>query len=316
MKKTIKTMMYFMVASSLILTSCGDDEDVKDAEMTLTYQGAAAIGGVPSVSGITFVGDSVKLMITGKGNSDNNLKNITVTKAVVGKSTETLYNKDLSGTDLVYNFADLTDTEDTAGVTYTFTLTSKEGNAQVKTYVTEAYIAEVTDDLATPLDLMGQTNPTDPLNFMKLTPSFTPYSITNVTKQEYAVCDMAFFYGSSNKATFGSTDDADVLGLYNFDGKETNPDWTDVARTTGFYKIPAGTVDYDAIVADGSDKALYNLASGKSFASKANMLIPGDLVLFQTQDGKLGIIEVQALNPPTGTAASNAVITLVVLAQN
>ena len=69
MKKVIKTMMMLFVASTFALTSCTNEtEEVENVEITMSPA---------ATSGTHFVGDTLKLTVSCKGNADNKLKTLT-----------------------------------------------------------------------------------------------------------------------------------------------------------------------------------------------------------------------------------------------
>lgn len=301
MKKVMRTMVMLFAASALVLASCGDDTDVKDVELTL----------IPSAtSGTHFVGDVLSITVNAKGNSDNKLKTLTIVKSITGSAPVTVYtNKSLSGTDFIYAYKDTLDITDTGTVTYTFTLTGDKGSNGVKTYLASVRVVGLIDNIETVIALKGQLNTTDPLHFMKLTPPFTPYS-TTITLPEFKTCDLAFYFGSSNRFTISSPSDNVMQNLYS--GLASY--WSS-AKVTGFYKAGANDLNYNAIVSVGTDVPIVNYAQGKTFANTVTNLTIGDVILFKTAEGKLGLIQVKAINPTQNAAATNASMDIVVAAQ-
>jgi hypothetical protein len=301
MKKVMRTMV-MLLASAVVLTSCGND-DVKDVELTL----------IPSAtSGTHFVNYELKITLNAKGNSDNKLKSLTIIRARTGASPQTVYtNQNLSGTDFILDFKDSLSILDTVGVTYTFTLNGAKGNASVKNYLATVKQIGLLDVLEIPVTLKGQTNSTAPLHFMKLTSPFTPYS-TSVTESELITCDLAFYFGSSNLFTISSPSDNVMQSLYS----GLLPIWSkNVVRTTGFYKAGPNDLNYNTIATEEIDVPIVNYAAGKTFTNTITKLVTGDIILFKTATGKLGLIRVKAVNPATNQAASNASIDLEMVAQ-
>ncbi len=302
MKKVMRTMVMLFAASALVLASCGDDTDVKDVELTL----------IPAAtSGTHFVTDKLSITINAKGNSDNKLKSLTIQKAVTGSPTSTVYsNTKLSGTDFIYAFADTLDITDTGTVTYTFTLAGEKGSNSSKVYTATVRQIGLIDNITTAISLKGQQNPTAPLHFMKLTPPFTPYS-TTLSIDEFRACDLAFYFGSTNKFTISSPSDKVMQGLYSglasyFSG----------AKITGFYKAGANDLNYNNIVTVGTDVPIVNYAQGKTFTNTITDLKAGDILLFKTAEGKLGLISVTGTNPASSAAAAtNASMDILVAVQ-
>ncbi len=299
MKKAMKTIMMLFVASSFILASCGTDTDVADVELTVV-QGSTTY----------FVGDTLKVTINGKGNADNKLKNITITKAITTQPTVTWENKSISGTDLVYTLMDTLSIQDKGTITYTITLTGEKGTAQTKTYtvtVSEKGFINVTQN---PVQLFGHTY--DGPRFCQLT-TFETYGLDQATADTNAVLrnnvDVVSYFGNSNLFTLSSPDDAVMQGLYN----GLSSFWTSgLARVTGLVKVN-GQIEYATVEAPGDDSVLVPFAAGKTFGKTVTQLKANDLVLFKTKEGKLGLIKVVSV---TGSTSADAQIQFDALAQD
>lgn len=298
-------MVMLFAASALVLASCGDDTEVTDVELTL----------VPAAtSGVHFVEDVLSITLNAKGNSDNKLKSLTIVKSVTGSAPVTVYtNAKLSGTDFIYAYKDTFETTDTGKVTYSFTLTGEKGNASVKVYTATVVQENELEILTQPIQLSGQLNTTgNPLHFAQLTAPNQRFGL-GVTKEEMtAKVDLGFFYGSTNKFSFSSPDNVVMQDLYS--GLKTAGTFS-TARATGFFKVPAGALSYDAIKTGKSDGPIINYATGKTYTNLVNNLLAGDIILFKTQDGKLGLIRITNLAPGSGQSANNAVIDFELMVQ-
>ncbi len=285
MKKVMKTIMMLFVASTFVLTSCTDDEDVKDVELTM----------VPaSATGTHFVTDSISILLVAKGNSDNKLKSIKITKAIAGTSgITTILDEKLSGTDYSYTLNDYYENNEVGINTYTITLTGDKGTAQTKTYTATVKAIGLTESTAgSPITLFGQGDATNK-HFANLK-TFTTLTNDEATASGNAALknsiDIAFYYGQSNKFTFSSLDDAVMQGL--FGGLSSF--WTsstENTRVTGLVKV-TGLVNYAVIENSGSDKDLLLFADGKTYSKTVTNLATGDLVLFKTSEGKIGLLKI------------------------
>jgi hypothetical protein len=298
MKKVIKTIMMLFVASTFVLTSCGDDTDVKDVELTM----------IPAaVSGTHFVTDTLNITVNGKGNSDNKLKSIKITKAISGQSGIITVYEDtkLSGTDLVYNLRDTFQPGEAGVNTYTITLTGEKGTAQTKTYTATVRAIGLIDATQTPVSLFGQGAGAETQQFVALN-SFSTYTIGEATANSNAELknsiDLAFYYGATNRFSLASLDDAVMHTVYT--GLSTFWTSADNSRITGLYKA-TGQVNYATMEASGSDKDLLLFAEGKTFSKAINNLAVNDLILFKTKEGKFGLLKV---TETTGATNSTAVL--------
>lgn len=299
MKKVIKTMMMMLVASAFVLTSCKDSTDPEDVVLTLNPAKS---------SGVHFVGDILTIVVNGKGNSDNKLKNLKITRAPEGKPTETITNEKLSGTDKIYNLKDTFDLSDTVKITYTIVLEG-EKNTQTATYVATVKAVNPIDVTPSNLSLRGQTQSAD--HFMQLTAPFSLYSVDATDAQWKEEVDLAYFYGTTNKHSITSPSNTTMQGLFqsaNFASSFSQ------SRVTGFYRMPAAdNAVYQTIITDDDDRALVTYADGKTFTDNAFNLVNGETVLFKTKEGALGMFRVFSL---TGTAAAEAEMQFRVIVQH
>lgn len=300
MKKAIKSIMMLFVASSFILASCGTDTEVKDVELTLIGSGSTSF----------FIGDTLKVTINGTGDSENKLKNLTITKAIVGQPTVTWENKAITGTSLVYTLRDTFATVAEAGtITYTVTLTGEKGTAQTKS-ITVTVSEEGFIEVATsPVQMFGHTY--NGPRFCQLT-TFRTYTLEQATADTNAALkneiDLVSYFGSSNKFTISSPSDAVMQGLYS----GLSAFWTSGnARATGLVKVN-GQTQFNTISAPGTDRLLVPFAAGKTYGQTVTQLTANDLILFKTKEGKLGLIKVASVS---GTNSDEAQVMFDCLAQ-
>lgn len=290
MKKVIKTMMMMLVASAFVLTSCKDSEDPENVVLTIN----------PSkTSGIHFVYDTLNIVINGKGNSDNKLKTLTITKAPEGKPTVTVANEKLSGTDKIYNLKDTFELSEVGKITYTIKLEGEEGTAQTITYVATVMATDPIEAYPTNLSVRGQTQTQDD-HFIGVSGAPTLFG-TDLTKEEWETeVDIAYYYGTTNKHTICSPKNNTMQtsiysGLSSFFAN---------SRGTQFYKLAATDAGlYATLENEDDDRKLITFAEGKTFTDAITNLVNGDVILTKNQDGALGLLKVYSL---TGTAASEA----------
>ncbi len=298
MKKVIKTIMMLFVASTFVLTSCSDDTDVKDVELTM----------IPAaVSGTHFVSDTLTIRINASGNDDNKLKSIKITKAITGQpGVITMYeNTKLSGTAFIYELKDTFESGEVGVNTITITLTGEKGTAQTKTYTATVRAIGLIEATQTPVSLFGQGAGAETQQFVALG-SFSTFTIGEATANSNAELknsiDLAFYYGATNRFSLASLDDAVMHTVYT--GLSTFWTSADNSRITGLYKA-TGLVNYATLEASGSDKDLLLFAEGKTFSKAINNLAVNDLILFKTKEGKFGLLKV---TETTGATNSTAVM--------
>lgn len=301
MKKAMKTIMMLFVASTFILASCGDDTNVADVQLTL----------IPSATGSNFfIGDTLSVTINAKGNSDNNLKTLTVTKAITGKPTVTYMNVDLKNkTDYIGYLKDTLTSDEEGTITYSVTLTGEKGTAQTTTYVIKVSKEDfILDTDGAPIQMFGHNY--DGPRFCELT-SFLTYSIDTADNYDKLTnkIDLVTYYGSTNKFTLSSPDDAVMQGLYS----GLSPFWTSgKARVTGLVKVGNNVTTYNNILAAGSDRLLVPFAEGKTYGKTVTNVAVNDIILFKTKEGKLGLIKITGL---TGSTSADAKVEFECLVQ-
>jgi hypothetical protein len=300
MKKAIKTIMMLFVASTFVLTSCTDDTDVKDVELTM----------IPAAtSGTYFVSDTLSITLNAKGNSDNSLKSIKISKAIAGQSgVITIFeNTKLSGTDFIYVLKDTLQPGEVGINTYTITLTGEKGAVQTKTFTATVRAVGFIESTETPASLYGQSAGAETQQFIALG-SFVTYTIPEATASGNEALkntiDLAFYWGDNNKHSLTSLDDAPMhtqyTGLASF--------WTsaDNKRITGLHKVPKDVIAYNVIEASGTDKDLLIYAEGKTFGKAINNIAANDLILFKTKEGKIGLLKIESAS---GSSRSTAILT-------
>jgi hypothetical protein len=310
MKKVIKTMMMLFVASTFALTSCTDEtEEVKNVEITMTPA---------ATSGTHFVGDTLKLTVSCKGNADNKLKTLTITRTKVGENPVTLETKTLSGTDYIYNLTAALDAGLTGTVTYSFKLEGEKGTAQTANYVATIVNPNPLSASTTVIQLFGHTSGAE--CFMKATPDFKQYSLSDATANSNENLknniDLVFFFGSTNRYTLCSQTNT-TMQTQVWSGLSTF--WSSGnARETGLVKV-TGQINYGDVAAMDDDRALVTFAQGKTFGTIVNNLAKDDVLLFKTKEGKLGLLKVEGVSDsadPNNPQASTAIIDLNILSQD
>lgn len=299
MKKVIKTMMMMLVASAFVLTSC-KDEDAEDVVLTLN----------PSASsGVHFVGDVLSITVNGKGNADNKLKTLTITKAPEGKPTTTVISEKLSGTDKIYTLKDTFELSEVGKITYTIKLEGESGTAQTATYVATVVAVNPIDVETNNVSLFGQTQ--DAEHFMALTNPFSRYTLDATEDEWKNEVDLAYFYGTTNKHSITSPSNTTMQGLFT---SAPIAAYFSGSRVTGFYRMPSSDYTiYNKIVTEDDDRSLVSYAEGKVYTDAINNLVNGEILLFKTKDGHLGMIKIFSL---TGIQASDAEMQFQLLAQH
>jgi hypothetical protein len=297
MKKLVKSVLMLSIASLAILSSCKKDDDNADVtDVKVDINGP---------TGNVTLGSTVTLQITATGNADNKVKSISVTRSMTGTNEKTILSKSLSGTSAVET---VVDTPDASGnYIYTVAITGEKGSPATKTFSVKVLPPPGELYVETDKKLYGHNNGagTNP-NFMSLHgPNFTTYS-TNTFAANKSSIDLAFYYGTNNKASISSPSDAVMQGLF------TGLNW-DGVNATGLSKTTKTVAEFDAIAASNSDAVITELASNVTAWDKtATLLSSGSVYLFKTHDNKLGLLKIVSI---TGSSKDDAVIQFAIAAQ-
>lgn len=297
MKKLVKSVLMLSIASLAVLSSCKKDD--ANAEVTDVKVEVTASPSIPVENGI------VTLTVTCTGNTDNNLKSISVSRTGGSLADKVVLSTSLTGTSTTKT---IVDTIGSGSFTYTVAVTGAKGSPATKTIIVTTRSLPKAVDVTNAIPLFGQTNGAGTnANFMQLTAPHAAWGTDAFTANK-AKMDLAFFYGATNKATLTSPTDATMQGLYSGSGIS----WTGVNATL-LYKTSMTTAAFDAIAASNTDSLITSMAAGvTTWGSSINLLAQGNVILFKTSANKLGLIKVDNL---TGTQANDAEINLVIISQ-
>lgn len=295
MKKLVKSVLMLSIASLAILSSCKkEDSNAEVTDVTVTVSASPTI---------PVEGEKVTLTITCTGNTENNLKSISVNRSGGSLSDKVVLSKSLTGTSSIET---VVDTLGSGSFTYVIAVTGKEGSPATKTIIVTTRSLPKQVDVTNAIPLFGQTNGAGTnANFMQLTAPHGAFG-TDVFAANKSKVDLAFFFGATNKATLTSPTDATMQGLY------SGLNWAGVNATL-LYKTTMTTAAFDAVAASNSDSLITSMAAGiTTWGSSLNMLTQGNVVLFKTAANKVGLIKVDNLS---GTVSGDAEINLVIISQ-
>jgi len=288
MKRLSNYLLAGFAATMLLFTSCADDEETdKSPVLTLT-------GGTEYVSSdVTLtVGEEFLIGVTATPNASTSEKLVGLTMvATFNNVPETIIDTTLDKLTSfnldVYSYAQaIVGTErivitvtDKAGETAekVINITTEEGALDLKEF--------------TAVLMGGQSNLT--------TGSFLDVKTGTVYKQTAAeasseLIDIIYYFGSTNKASLVAPDDATVNGGSGNLSLATN---FSTKNSTRFNNNPGITAaEFDAMTNDS------DIADLTASDSKANLLSVNDVVVFETEDGRMGAFKVSAIDgDATGT---------------
>ena len=299
MKKLVKSVLMLSIASLAILSSCKKDDtttDVADVKIDVT-----------SVPTSPIEGGTVTLTITCTGNTDNNLKSISVTRSGGSLADKVVLSKTLSGTTSTQV---VVDTLGSGTFIYTIALT---GGAKTNSPATKT-ITVTTRPSPQPIDVTGSSVPlfganngpgTNP-NFIQLSSPFTPFNTSTFAANKASI-DLGFYFGDANKATLASPSDPTLQGRF------SGLDWTSGIRTTSLYKTSLTADQFDVIAASNTDSVITAMAASvTTWVASVNLLNKGNVLMFKTKENKVGLLKIADL---IGTNSTDAEMNVMVLVQ-
>ena len=276
----MKKINYFLLIGLIglvgVFTSCGEDPLDLEDEITITIgSGAvteAAVGDVISFD-VSIVADA-------------KIKELEILKGASKFETVTDF---LNKTSDVYSF-EYTVVEDDAGQTldFAFIVTDNKDNEEQENYVVT--IAELAANISEyTAVIMGAHENTTYGSFLNAVDGVV-YKVADA-KSNQAKVDIVYYHGTTNKATLAAPDDD---GAADFTVYGLNS-WTTKNETRFTGKL---TVDYADVITSANIDSEVSSPS----ATKANKLSVGDVVGFQTDGGKKGIVKVSEIT--SGTTGS------------
>jgi hypothetical protein len=305
MKKLKYLVITALVATSVFVTSC-KDEEVVEPNPTATM--TSPTGGTADVN----TGDTVNFTFTGSANVD--LTNFKITVAYDGKAAVPYIFTAASTNDSVlvkgtksFTYNSIVVAADVAGTeVYNCSVTDENGNVGSAKLTLTVTAAVPVDTIGDPIDtystklMGGQTHSTVGSFFATTTGTVYLYADANSNQ---ALIDFVYFYGTTNEATMAAPNDADANTAHGdkFDS------WT-TKNATKFKTTTVTTAEFDAIA---GDQAILAETTGAA-DTKLNMLATGNVGAFVTAGGKHGLFKVVSI---AGTSGADREITIDVKVQ-
>ncbi len=104
--------------------------------------------------------------------------------------------------------------------------------------------------------------------------------------------DFLYFYGATNEATLAAPDNSDAESVF------TGLDGWDTQNATRFKETTLAASDFD----DVDDDAVIVAEAEGANLTKVNQLAQGDIIAFETEDGKKGLVKIGSID--TGAAGT------------
>ncbi len=200
MKKLFKSMFVLAALSaSMLVTSCGDDKTddttVESAAPTLTVN-----DGVTAMNGSLAL-DTVFIKCVASADTDRKIKKLTITRAIAGQSTNTIYDGTYDVKDVIKTHKDViageVNVDENDVITYNVKVTDD------KSKVTEKSFTVTIKSMATSAQILlgAPSNETNLDRFFGTADNFRKYTAgpggANAARDNSAKVDFVFFYSTS-----------------------------------------------------------------------------------------------------------------------
>ena len=291
MKRINLVLISLLVVVSGFFASCSDDEDTLGANVT-----------IKSAKDTTVAPSAVFVISWDARKGDDKMKFISISKN--GVNISGWDKKEIpSASDASYIGSATITADPNAGV-YEYVVSVLDGNyaelgkETVKVTVSASAAAGEINSYTTVL--MGGQNNATTRSFWASTTN-TVYKVADA-KTNAAKVDILYFYGTTNAATLAAPDDADAATLSDLQLSSFT-----TKNKTRFGVSAVTSSEFSAIANDAKIATISGLTATKAAQLKVN-----DVIAFQTEAGKKGLILVKAIG---GTQGSDRTITIDVKVQ-
>ncbi|MDZ4668227.1 MAG: hypothetical protein SGJ00_10105 [bacterium] len=290
MKKLFKSMFVLAaVSASMLVSSCGDDtkDPVKEyAAPTLTVN-----DGVTNMNGSLTL-DTVFIKNVVSADTDRKIKKLTISRAIVGQSTNTIYDKVYDAKDVVYTHKDVIagtiNIDENDIITYTINATDDKDKVTTKSFtVTIKSVATSTQVL-----LGAPENTTNLYRFFGTSDNYRKYTAgpngVDAARNNSSKIDFIFFFSPA-----GSVGNAIYSPDYNFgagigwDSEISN--WATKNKT--LYKLSdLSSSEFDALQGSSFMTEISAVDFSVGTLDRIANLQTGKVLAYIKADGKRGFI--------------------------
>ncbi len=301
MKKLFKSMlMLALVGSSFLVTSCGDDDKKTDDPTVESKVPTLTVNNGATEAFASLSLDTVKLDVLAKADTDVKMKKVTITRAVTGQPTKTIFDKTYDEQNVIETVYDVVAgdviLDDGNIITYSITVTdSKTKTANAVYKVTIASMASSGQIL-----LGAPANTTNEYRFFGTSDNFRRYRAgttgSDLAKDNASKIDFVYFY--NNAASVGNA-------IY-------SPDFPYTSGSGWFTEVSTWPTKNNTLfkVATDITAAKFDALTGSQFITELNALdlsvgtlnrianLAANTVLgYKKSDGKRGLIKIVGVAP-------------------
>ncbi|MBP7511634.1 MAG: hypothetical protein KA981_06870 [Bacteroidia bacterium] len=294
MKKLFKTMFVLAALSaSMVFTSCGDDGDgdgnggtVESAAPTLTVNdGVTAMNGSLSL-------DTVFVKCVVSADTDRKIKKLTVTRAIAGQSTNTIYDGTYDAKDVVKTHKDViageVNVDEDDVITYTVKATDDKGKTAEKSFTVTIKTMATSPQIL----LGGPDNNTNLDRFFGTADGFRKYTAgpggANAARDNSSKVDFLFFYNPSG-TVFNAIYSPDYAFAAGSGWNSETTTWPTKNKT--LYKLTdINSSVFDALQGSTFMTELNGIDFTTGMLDRLAMLESQKVIAYIKADGKRGLI--------------------------
>jgi hypothetical protein len=291
MKKLFKSMFVLAALSaSMLLTSCGDDKTddttVESAAPTLTVN-----DGVTAMNGSLAL-DTVFIKCIASADTDRKIKKLTVTRAIAGQSTNTIYDGTYDVKDVIKTHKDViageVNVDENDVITYTVKATDDKGKMTEKSFTVT--IKSMATSAQVLLGAPGNTTNLD--RFFGTADGFRKYTAgpggANAARDNSSKVDFVFFYSTSGAVGNAMYSPDYAFGAGNgWDSEISN--WPTKNKT--LYKLTdINASQFDALVGSTFMTELANIDFTTGMLDRIANIDSQKVLAYIKADGKRGLI--------------------------
>lgn len=294
MKKLFKTMFVLAALSaSMVFTSCGGDDDgdgnggtVESAAPTLTVNdGVTAMNGSLSL-------DTVFVKCVVSADTDRKIKKLTVTRAIAGQSTNTIYDGTYDAKDVVKTHKDViageVNVDEDDVITYTVKATDDKGKTAEKSFTVTIKTMATSPQIL----LGGPDNNTNLDRFFGTADGFRKYTAgpggANAARDNSSKVDFLFFYNPSG-TVFNAIYSPDYAFAAGSGWNSETTTWPTKNKT--LYKLTdINSSVFDALQGSTFMTELNGIDFTTGMLDRLAMLESQKVIAYIKADGKRGLI--------------------------
>jgi hypothetical protein len=300
MKKLFKSMFLLaFIGSSLLVTSCGDDSGKTDDPIVETKIPTLTVNNGAEDAFASLSVDTIELNVLAKADTDVKMKKVTITRAVTGQATKTIFDKTYDEQNVIETIYDEVGgdviLDDGNIITYTVTVTDSKAKTATANY--KVTIASMSTSGQTLLGAPGNT--ANEYRFFGTGDNFRRYRAgttgVDLAKDNTNKVDFLYFYNSA-----GAVGNAIYSPDFAFPaGSGWNAEvatWSSKNKTMFKLATDISSSKFDALIGGQFITELNNIDFSVGTLDRIPNLAAESILAYKKADGKRGLIKVVTIS--------------------